>query len=279
VADLLSDRVRRERLGYLLERGNARLKALGAEEVDIAAATAEVESWVDWMRPLARDTVRDLREAANAGKRIMLEGAQAALLDVDFGTYPFVSTSNSGVTGVASGTGLPPRSIDRVLAVAKAYCTRVGTGPFPSIDEGEEGRSMQERGKEFGTVTGRPRRCGWFDAVAVRHVCSINGVDALALTKIDVLTGMDPLKICVAYEVEGRRIEEFPADTDLLSRCRPIYREVGGFSEFLGSARTPEDLPESARAYVRALEEEIATPVEMLSVGPERTETVTMKAR
>ncbi|MHC4225783.1 MAG: adenylosuccinate synthetase, partial [Planctomycetota bacterium] len=195
VADLLSDRVRRERLGYLLERGNARLKALGAEEVDIAAATAEVESWVDWMRPLARDTVRDLREAANAGKRIMLEGAQAALLDVDFGTYPFVSTSNSGVTGVASGTGLPPRSIDRVLAVAKAYCTRVGTGPFPSIDEGEEGRSMQERGKEFGTVTGRPRRCGWFDAVAVRHVCSINGVDALALTKIDVLTGMDPLKI------------------------------------------------------------------------------------
>jgi adenylosuccinate synthase len=279
VADLLSDRVRRDRLPYLLERGNARLRALGAEEVDAASALSEVESWIDWMRPLACNTTRLLGDACAGGKRILLEGAQAALLDVDFGTYPFVSTSNSGVTGIAAGTGLPPRSLDRVLAVAKAYCTRVGTGPFPSFDGEEAGRRMQEKGKEFGTVTGRPRRCGWFDAVATRHVRSINGVDSLALTKIDVLCGIDPILICVAYEVDGERVDDFPADLDVLQRCRPVFREMAGFGEELGAARRPEDLPASARAYVRALEKEIGTPVEMLSVGPERTETVTMKAR
>ncbi|MHC4135109.1 MAG: adenylosuccinate synthase [Planctomycetota bacterium] len=263
VADLLSERVRAERLSYLLERGNAQLRALGEAPKDVAAATAEVESWVDLLSPLACDTGRLLRDARAAGKNILLEGAQAALLDVDFGTYPFVTSSSTGANGIASGTGLPPRAIDRIVAVAKAYMTRVGS----------------DAGKEFGTVTGRPRRCGWFDAVAARHVCQLNGVDALAITKIDVLQGLDPLRICIAYEVDGRRLEEFPSCIDALRRARPVYRDLPGFSEALSGARTPEDLPALAAAYVRALAEEVGAPVELLSVGPERTETVKLGAR
>jgi adenylosuccinate synthase len=281
VADLLSERVRAERLSYLLKRGNLQLEALGEAPLDVAAATAEVESWVDLLRPLACDTGRLLRGARAAGKFVLLEGAQAALLDVDFGTYPFVTSSSTGANGISSGTGLPPRAIDRIVAVAKAYMTRVGSdaGPFPTRETGEIGERLQERGKEFGTVTGRPRRCGWFDAVAARHVCQINGVDALAITKIDVLQGLDPLRICVAYEVDGRRLDEFPSDIDALRRARPVYRDLPGFSEALGGARTPEDLPALAAAYVRALAEEVGAPVELLSVGPERTETVTLEAR
>jgi adenylosuccinate synthase len=281
VADLLSERVRGERLSYLLERGNDQLRAAGEAPLDPAAAAAEVESWVDLLRPLACDTGRLLREARAAGRDILLEGAQAALLDVDFGTYPFVTSSSTGANGIASGTGLPPRAIDRIIAVAKAYMTRVGSdaGPFPTREAGEVGERLQERGKEFGTVTGRPRRCGWFDAVAARHVCQLNGVDALAITKIDVLQGLDPLRICVAYEVEGRRLEEFPSDIDALRRARPVYRELPGFSEELGSARAPEDLPPRAADYVRALADEVGTPVELLSVGPERTETVRLGTR
>jgi adenylosuccinate synthase len=200
---------------------------------------------------------------------------------VDFGTYPFVTASNCGANGIASGTGLPPRAIDRVLAVAKAYVTRVGSdaGPFPTREDGPLGMRMQERGKEFGTVTGRPRRCGWFDAVAMRHVCATNGVDGVALTKIDVLQGISPLKICTAYEVDGRRIDRFPADLDVLQRARPVYREVDGFDADLGDARRAEDLPAAAAAYVAALSAEIGAPVEIVSVGPERAATVMLEAR
>lgn len=279
VADLLSARVRSERLVYLLERGNARLRALGAEEVRIADATKEVESWVEFLRPLACDTVKLLREARAAGKEIVLEGAQAALLDVDFGTYPFVSTSNCGVGGISAGTGLPVRAVDRVIAVAKAYVTRVGAGPLPTRDTGKVGALLRERGKEFGTVTGRPRDCGWFDALAMRHVCALNGVDGIALTKIDVLEGIDPLRICIAYEVDGRRIEEFPADIDLLRRARPVYREMPGFSESLRKIRRLEDLPRHAAAYIDALARESGAPIVLLSVGPDRDETLTMGAR
>ena len=276
VADLMSDRVRGERLVYLLERGNARLRAWGADEVDIAAATAEVESWVELLRPMVCDTGKLLRDARAAGKNILLEGAQAALLDVEFGTYPFVSASHTGANGIASGTGLPPRAVDRLIAVAKAYATRVGSdaGPFPTYADDDAGRHMQEQGHEFGTVTGRPRRCGWFDAVAVRHVCEHNGIDSLAITKIDVLAGIETLRLCVAYEVDGKRIEDFPADVDLLRRAKPVYRDMPGFADAIGAARKPDELPAAARAYVAALEEEVGTQVEILSVGPERTETV-----
>jgi len=281
VVDLLSDRIRGERLRYLLERGNEQLRGLGAEPLDLEVALAEAEAWVALLRPLTCDTTRLLRDARERGKEILLEGAQAALLDVDFGTYPFVTASNTGANGVSSGTGLPPRAIDRIVAVAKAYATRVGSdaGPFPTRETGPAGIHMQEKGKEFGTVTGRPRRCGWFDAVAMRHVCALNGVDAVALTKIDVLRGVDPLRIGVAYEVDGRRLTDLPADMDLLTRAKPVYRDLPGFDEELQGVREPGDLPPRAAAYVMALEEEMGAPVEILSVGPERTETVTMGAR
>jgi len=276
IADLLSERVRETRLRYLLERGNRQLADLGAEPLDLDAAEATVRSWIDWLKPLVHDTAGLLRAARARGDRILLEGAQAALLDVDFGTYPFVTSSNTGANGVASGTGLAPRMLDRVVAVAKAYVTRVGSdaGPFPTREEGPAGVAMQDRGKEFGTVTGRPRRCGWFDAVAARHVCALNGVDALAITKIDVLRDLDPLRICVAYEIDGARVREFPADVDSLNRAKPVWRTLPGFDVDLGDLRRRDDLPPAVAGYVRALEEEVGAPVELLSVGPERMETV-----
>ncbi len=280
VADLLSERVRAKRLRYLLERGNQQLQGLGADPIDIDQSLAEAEEWVRWLKPLACDTTMLLHDAWRAGKEILLEGAQAALLDVDFGTYPFVSASSTGANGIASGTGLPFRAVDKVITVAKAYITRVGSeaGPFPTRADDEFGRQMQRVGKEFGTVTGRERRCGWFDAVAARYVCRLNGVDTMALTKIDVLRGIDPLRICVAYDIDGQRIEHFPADLDALQRAKPIYRDVAGFSEELSAARRREDLPERARAYVAAIEEEVGVPVSLVSVGPERTETVSLGA-
>jgi len=278
-ADLLSPRVRADRLPYLLERGNARLRAAGAEPIDVAQSMERAARWAEWLAPLVCDTTTLLRDAVEARRRILLEGAQAALLDVDFGTYPFCTTSNTGISGVSAGTGLPARCVDRVLAVSKAYTTRVGTGPFPTEDSGTVGRTIQERGREFGTVTGRPRRCGWFDGVAVRHVCLLNGADELALTKIDVLTGIDPLRICIAYEVDGRRFEEFPADVDLLFRAKPVYRELPGFHEAIQGVKDAEDLPRPAREYVKAIEAETGTPVRILSVGPERAETVLLETR
>jgi len=280
VADLLNARVREERLRYLLERGNVRLRSLGAEEIVIDEAVAEVESWIDWLRPLTTDTTRLLQDARAADKRILIEGAQAALLDVDFGTYPFVTSSSTGLNGVASGTGLPPRAIDNAIAVAKAYVTRVGSdaGPFPTAAEPDVAAVLQERGREFGTVTGRPRRCGWFDAVAMGHVCRLNGVDSVALTKIDILADIDPLRICVAYECDGQRLDGFPADIDTLQRCRPVYEDLPGFSGALSGIREPADLPARAREYVEAIEKAIGTDVQLLSVGPERTETITLRA-
>jgi len=280
VADLLSDRVRADRLRYLAERAAPRLAAADpdGEPLDVDAAVARVESWVDWLRPLAADTALYLHEARRDGRNILIEGAQAALLDVDFGTYPFVTSSSTGVNGVASGTGLPPRAIDRVVAVAKAYVTRVGSdaGPFPTAADDEVAALLQDRGREFGTVTGRPRRCGWFDAVAMEHVCRINGVDSVALTKLDVLAGVDPLRICVAYECDGRRLDNFPADVDVLKRCTPVYRDLPGFEDSLEGARAAAELPDAARAYLEAIEQEIGTSMEIVSVGPERTETITL---
>lgn len=278
VADLLSERVRTERLPYLAERANTRLASLGADPIDIDALVAQANAWVSWLRPLATDTTLLLQRAKADGRKILIEGAQAALLDVDFGTYPFVTSSSTGVNGVASGTGLPPRALDRVVAVAKAYVTRVGSdaGPFPTAAEEDVAKRLQEKGREFGTVTGRPRRCGWFDAVAMAHVCRLNGVDAVAMTKIDVLAGLETLKICVAYECDGERVDGFPADVDVLQRCKPVYREVPGFDGDLAGAKVPGELPEAARRYVEAIEEEIGAKVEILSVGPERTETIAM---
>src|SRR5258706_8759268 len=207
------------------------------------------------MKPMVRDVSVLLTEAMRAGQAILFEGAQGTLLDIDHGTYPFVTSSNASVGGVCTGLGIPPRAIGRVLGVAKAYTTRVGEGPLPTELTGEMGNRLRETGKEFGAVTGRPRRCGWYDAVAVRYAARINGLDGLALTKLDVLDGLDPIDICTAYRCQGRTISEFPSDVGLLAQCEPVYESMPGWSAPTAGVRDFSTLPTAARKYIARLEE------------------------
>jgi adenylosuccinate synthase len=211
------------------------------------------------------------------GKRILFEGAQGALLDIDHGTYPYVTSSNTVAAQAATGSGLGPNAIDYVLGICKAYTTRVGLGPFPTDQmDNAVGKTLGERGREFGTVTGRARRCGWFDAVLVRQAARLNGLTGIALTKLDVLTGLDPLRICVAYRAGGERYERVPASVRLLESAVPEYEELPGWTEPLSSARRLEDLPANARRYVARLEELSGTPFTMISVGARREETIVL---
>jgi adenylosuccinate synthase len=221
------------------------------------------------------DTAPFLRDALRLGKRLLCEGAQAVLLDVDHGTYPFVSASSASVLGVPAGSGIPPRSISRTVLVAKAYTTRVGEGPFPTEETGPDGETIRARGREFGTTTGRPRRCGWFDAVAARYSSALCDADEVALTKLDVLSGLPTLRIATSYEVDGERLERFPADEATLRRARPVYREFPGFRGDLSRCRTQADLPPEARAFVDAVAEEAGAPVHIVSVGADRAQYLT----
>jgi adenylosuccinate synthase len=231
--------------------------------------------------PFIEDTVIYLNTALNEGKRLLFEGAQGALLDVDFGTYPFVTPSNSDATGVCAGSGVAPTRIDSVAGLMKSYTTRVGGGPFPTEDEGEIGERLREKGDEYGATTGRPRRCGWFDAVATRHAARFNHPDSLIITKLDVLTGIDPLKICVAYRLDdqdGEIIEHFPADAEDLAICRPIYEEMPGFKEDIKGAKDINDLPREAVAYVDRIKNYVdpgrKAKLIMISTGPGRQERI-----
>ncbi len=208
------------------------------------------------------------------GEQVLFEGAQGFLLDVDAGTYPYVTGSNASTFGLSGGAGVPPRDLDRAVGIAKAYCTRVGEGPFPSEEHGPVGDLIRERGNEFGTTTGRPRRCGWFDAVAVRYAAQASGFDDLAITKLDILSGIDPLKVAIAYSYQGERIERFPADLPALLNAEPIYREFPGFTEDITGVRKFDDLPQNAREYLKALEDLAGVPVRIVSVGPERDQVI-----
>ncbi len=208
------------------------------------------------------------------GTRILFEGAQGTLLDVDHGTYPFVTSSNTVAGNAAVGSGIGPTAIDRVMGITKAYTTRVGSGPFPTELDGEEGERLRVAGAEYGSTTGRPRRCGWLDAVVLRYAVRVNGLWGLALTKMDVLSGSKDLKVCVAYELDGRRISELPSDLEDFSRATPVYATLEGWSESLTGARTLEDLPPAAQRYVRRVEEMVGIPVVCISVGAERGETI-----
>ena len=209
-----------------------------------------------------------------ADKRILFEGAQGALLDIDHGTFPFVTSSNSSGVGVCAGAGVPPKWIHQVLGVCKAYSTRVGGGPFPTELQDETGDRIRKLGNEFGTTTGRPRRCGWFDAVALRYTARLSGVTRLALMMMDVLSHFDELKVCVAYELDGRRLERFPCHADELKRCKPIYETIAGWNEPVDDARSADEFPAGALAYVRRIEELVGIPVGVLSVGPDRAQTI-----
>ncbi|MDA3888990.1 MAG: adenylosuccinate synthase [Allgaiera sp.] len=274
VADLGDPATLDLRIGRLLTHHNALRAGLGLEPVDSEALKAMLLEVAPKILPFAAPVWKVLTEARRAGKRILFEGAQGSLLDVDFGTYPFVTSSNTTAGMAASGTGLGPTAIDFVLGIVKAYTTRVGEGPFPTELNDSDGQRLGERGHEFGTVTGRKRRCGWFDAVLVRQTCATSGVSGIALTKLDVLDGFDELKICTGYELDGTFYDYLPTAADLQARVVPVYETLEGWSESTAGARSWADLPGAAVNYVRRLVELIQCPVALLSTSPERDDTI-----
>jgi adenylosuccinate synthase len=223
---------------------------------------------------MMRDVSVLLTQAMAAGRSVLFEGAQGTLLDIDHGTYPYVTSSNASVGGVCTGLGIPPRAIGRVLGVVKAYTTRVGEGPLPTELTGEMGNRLRDSGNEYGAVTGRPRRCGWYDAVAVRYGVRINGLDALALTKLDVLDGIERIDICTAYHCGGRTILDFPSDIGQLAACEPIYETMSGWDAPTAGVRTFSALPEAARKYIARLEDVTGVRAAIVSTGSERDDTI-----
>jgi adenylosuccinate synthase len=282
VGELLCPEHLRHRLGPIVERKNRLLRALSAEArtFDAGQLADEYAGYGAKLRPHVTDTVRLLQKAVREGRNILFEAAQGSLLDVDHGTYPFVTSSNSSAAGVWSGSGIPSRRLSRVVGVVKAYATRVGRGPFPTeLDDGPDGigERIRRTGREYGTVTGRPRRCGWFDAVAARYTAALSDADRLAVMLLDVLGDLDELQIAVAYELDGQRIDHFPSDAALLQRCRPVYERLPGWRADVSGARSLAQLPAAARHYVDRLAELLGLPVSIVSVGPDSEQTIFTK--
>ncbi len=280
VADLADETTLEARVDRALQHHDPLRKGLGVEPIDRDALIQQLKDIAVDILPYAAPVWKVLNEKRKAGKRILFEGAQGALLDIDFGTYPFVTSSNVIAGQAATGVGIGPGSIDYVLGIVKAYTTRVGEGPFPTEllkDDGTpdaDGERLGTRGHEFGTTTGRQRRCGWFDAALVRQTCATSGIKGICLTKLDVLDGFDTLKICVGYDLDGKRLDYLPTAADQQARCVPIYEEIAGWSETTEGARSWNDLPANAVKYVRRVEELIECPVALLSTSPEREDTI-----
>ena len=274
VADLADADTLELRVDRALVHHNALRSGLGIEPIDRDAILAELRAIAPEILKYAAPVWKVLGELRRAGKRILFEGAQGSLLDIDFGTYPFVTSSNVIAGQAATGVGMGPNAVDYSLGIVKAYTTRVGEGPFPTELDDADGERLGTRGHEFGTVTGRKRRCGWFDAVLVRQTCAISGMKGIALTKLDVLDGFETLKICVAYDVDGQRYDYLPTQAALQAKAKPIYEELEGWSESTQGARSWNDLPGAAVKYVRRIEELIQCPVAMLSTSPERDDTI-----
>ncbi|ADE84517.1 adenylosuccinate synthase [Rhodobacter capsulatus] len=274
VADLADDETLQLRVDRALVHHNALRAGLGLGPIDRDAVLADLRAIAPEILQYAKPVWKVLTELRKAGKRILFEGAQGSLLDIDFGTYPFVTSSNVIAGQAATGVGLGPNAVDYSLGIVKAYTTRVGEGPFPTELKDDDGERLGTRGHEFGTVTGRKRRCGWFDAVLVRQTCAISGMKGIALTKLDVLDGFEKLKICVAYDVDGVRYDYLPTQAALQAKAKPIYEEMDGWSESTQGARSWNDLPGAAVKYVRRIEELIQCPVAMLSTSPERDDTI-----
>ena len=242
--------------------------------LDAEAICQEYQSYAARLRPFVCDTNAYLLDAAEADRRILYEGAQGALLDVDHGTFPFVTSSNSSGVGVAAGTGVPARWITKTYGVVKAYSTRVGGGPFPTEQDNPIGEHLRQRGREYGTTTGRPRRCGWLDAVAVRYTARLSGVDVLAVMMLDVLSELPELKICVGYDLDGQLTRQFPSHADDLRRVRPVYETLPGWQCPINHIQRFADLPQAAQYYLRRISQLVGRPVEVVSVGPERSQTI-----
>ncbi len=265
------------RVDQLLFHHNALLRGLGAAEIDPVELLAKLHDVADRLLPYAAPVWHWLDEARRAGKRILFEGAQGAMLDVDHGTYPFVTSSNTVAGQAAAGAGVGPGVIGYVLGITKAYTTRVGSGPFPSEQNNDVGEQLGQRGKEFGTVTGRKRRCGWFDAVMVRQAVTVGGINGIALTKLDVLDGFDELKLCTGYRLEGRDMAFLPSGIADQSKIEPVYETLEGWTESTTGARSWIELPATAIKYIRRIEELIGAPVALLSTSPERQDTILVR--
>jgi adenylosuccinate synthase len=244
------------------------------EPLDASQIETEYLGYARSLEPHVTDTTSFLHKALAAGKRLLFEGAQGSLLDLDHGTFPFVTSSSSSGCGIHSGSGVPERNISRMIGVVKAYTTRVGGGPFPTELNNEIGQHIRDVGREYGTVTGRPRRCGWFDAVAAGYGARISGVDCIALMLLDVLSQLDPINVCTAYEIDGERTTDFPSHVEDLARAQPVYRSLPGWKSDISNVRRMADFPKQARAYLDTLSELIGKPVEIVSVGPDREQTI-----
>ena len=278
MGDLLEEDVLREKVEALLEEKNLILeRVFGEPPLEVQKLYALLLEYGEKLRPFICDTSYFLYQKLKEGKKVLFEGAQGTLLDVDHGTYPFVTSSNTVSANACCGSGIGPKQIDLVLGVVKAYMTRVGEGPFPTELRDSTGEFLRKKGNEYGATTGRPRRCGWFDAVAVRYALRINGADGVILTKLDTLSGLERLKICVAYELKGKRVEEFPASAELLSRCVPIYEELPGWKEELKGKHSLEELPVEARRYLERLRELLQIPFFLISTGPEREDVIYLR--
>jgi adenylosuccinate synthase len=273
--DLLDREAFRERLSHLLEHKNAIItKVFNAEPLSLDGIFEQYCEYGERLAPHIRETTLMIAEALESGSKILMEGAQGTLLDPDFGTYPF-ATSSSPLAGEAPiGAGFGPTRIDRVIGVFKAFCSRVGAGPFPTELEDETGDLIRERGHEYGTVTGRPRRCGWLDAVAARFSQRVNGCTGLAITRLDILDTLPGVKICTGYELDGRIIDNFPASVAALARCRPVYEELPGWQTPISDIRQFEQLPREAQQYVIRIEELLSCPADIISVGSAREQTI-----
>lgn len=274
VADLMNPRSFTERLKRNLEEKNRILERIhGLQGFSFEKMAEEYLSYGEILRKYVTDTSVLLNDVLDAGKRVLFEGAQGVMLDIDHGTYPFVTSSNPSAGGVCIGAGVGPTKIHRVIGVVKAYTSRVGDGPFPTEIEGEIGNRIREIGREYGTTTGRPRRIGWFDAVVVRHARRVSGITDLSINSLDVLTGVKTLKICTSYRYQGKILETYPADTQVLQECEPVYEEMPGWEEDLSSITRLEDLPEQARHYLERIAEITGIKLTIFSVGPDRRQT------
>jgi adenylosuccinate synthase len=278
--DLLDEATLRSKLERVLPDRNVILReAYGAETFDLDDLVARGAEWGDRLRDRIVDTTDLIQQALGRGEYILFEGAQGTLLDLDHGSYPYVTSSNPIAGGACTGGGIGPLQVDEVIGVAKAYSTRVGAGPFPTELVDEVGEGIATRGREVGTTTGRRRRVGWFDALTVRFAVEINSVSSIMLNKLDILSGLDEVRICVAYDIEGERVVRWPASADALGRARPVYETLPGWPESIHDARSLADLPDAARRYLARLEELAQVPIHLVSVGPERTQTIVRSIR
>lgn len=281
MGDLLDSERVKDLVAHVVDEINPSLKGLyGEAELDAGQMIAEVAGAVQAIRPYIMPTTHRLHDAVAEGRSMLLEGAQGSLLDVDHGTYPYVTSSSPTSGGACTGSGIPPTAITHVMGITKAYCTRVGNGPFPSELEDETGEALRRHGREFGATTGRPRRCGWLDLVALDYSARLNGFTEIALTKLDVLDHFERIRVCVAYEVDGKRVERFPLQPDMLERVRPVWEELPGWKGSTTRNTTRfEELPDAARSYVEWLEERLGVPFAIVSTGPRREETIVNRNR